>query len=118
MSAGTAPASGSPVVALTGDLMDRSRITARHRSARFVGDGAALVAAVAGLPAGGQVFVDLGRPGALDAIASLASDVARGVRVIAYGSHVDTGLLEEAAARGATEVLARSVFFRRLQGGG
>ena len=37
-----------------------------------------------------------------------------GARVIGFGPHVDSALHREAARCGYTEVLARSVFFKRL----
>lgn len=102
------------VVAFTADLMDRSRISTRHPRALLLRDGTAVVTAAATLDAGDLVFVDLVRPGALETIAALTDAVARGVAVIAYGSHVDAAALEAATVAGATEALARSVFFRRL----
>jgi hypothetical protein len=37
-----------------------------------------------------------------------------GPRVVGFGSHVDTDVHQQAVAAGYEEVLARSVFFRRL----
>ncbi len=88
------------VVAVTTDLMDRSKITAAIEGIRVVRPGADL-----GEP--DVVLVDLQLAGALaDAIAS-------GARVIAYGSHVDAVAIDAAGAAGA-EAMPRSVFFRRL----
>ena len=55
--------------------------------------------------------VDLAAPRAIEQIEDLART---GVRVIAFGPHVDARALEAASAAGATESLPRSLFFRRL----
>lgn len=88
------------VVAITRDLMDRSKISGALDDVRVVGPGGDLTGATV-------VIVDLGLPGALDAA------TASGARVIAYGSHVDERTLEAARSAGA-EAIPRSVFFRRL----
>jgi hypothetical protein len=88
------------VVALVPDLMDRSRLGGVVDA--FVRD----VGALADVSADAAV-IDLGAAGALDAIGPL---VARGVRVIGFGSHVDTARLDAARAAGAV-VLPRSRFF-------
>jgi hypothetical protein len=54
--------------------------------------------------------VDLSRPGAVDALGAVPA----GVRTIAYGSHVDTAVLDAARAAGCDEVLPRSAFFSHL----
>lgn len=95
------------VVAFVSDLMDRSRVAAAIPGAQFVADPAALPAAAEGAD---LVIVDLARPGALEAALELARG---GTSVVAYASHVQTGILEAAGAAGCTP-LARSVFFRRL----
>jgi hypothetical protein len=84
------------VVALVTDLADRS----------MIGDGVQFVRSPAQLREvdADLVLVDLNVPGALDVIPS-------GVRVIAYGPHVETELLAVAAERGA-EAWPRSRFFR------
>lgn len=94
------------IVAYTPDLMDRSRITSAvgAGAVRFVATADALV----GLADADVVVVDLGRRGALDALAAI---VASGVRVVAFGSHVDHALLDAARAAGVDEVLPRSRFF-------
>lgn len=117
--AGVVPAPpGVPVgrrVALVGtDLMDRSKVAAAAEAA-----GVELAvwrnpgSAAAGL--GGSppevALVDVTHPAALEIIALLAG---AGVRVVAYGPHVDTAALVAASQAGATEVLPRSRFFARL----
>lgn len=95
------------IAAYTPDLMDRSRITSAVGGAvtvTFVGSPDALV----GLAGVDVVVVDLGKRGTIDALASI---VASGVRVVAYGSHVDRALLDAARAAGVDEVLPRSRFF-------
>lgn len=97
-------------VALCIDLMDRSKIGAAHPDAVFVRTAAALAERVAA-GAVATVIVDLSRPDAIDAIGAAS---AAGVRITAYGSHVDEAGLAAARAAGATEVLPRSRFFARL----
>jgi hypothetical protein len=91
------------VVAVTTDLMDRSKITGALDSVRIVRPGADLAGA-------DVVLVDLSLAGALQAA------VASGARVVAYGSHVDDDALTAARAAGA-EAMPRSVFFKRLASG-
>ena len=93
------------VVAYVPDLMDRSRISAAVPDVVFVRRAADLVEAAIGAD---LVVLDASRPGALDVVPSL------GIRAVAFGSHVDTELLDAARAAGVDEVMARSAFFRRL----
>ena len=88
------------VVAITKDLMDRSKITGAIDYVRVVRPAGDLAGATV-------VIVDLGLPGALEVA------TASGARVIAYGSHVDEATLAAARSAGA-EAMPRSVFFRRL----
>ncbi len=100
------------VAAATPDLMDRSRIT--NALATLADVEVVFVAtpdALVGLAGVSAVFVDLSKRGALEALPAI---VASGARVVAYGSHVDRGLLEAARAAGVDEVLPRSAFFTRL----
>ena len=94
------------VAAYTPDLMDRSRISSAlpGGDVRFVGSADALV----GLAGVDVVVVDLAKRGALDVLAAI---VASGVRVVAYGSHVDRAMLDAARAAGVGTVLPRSRFF-------
>ena len=55
------------------------------------------------------VLLDLSRPGALDAVSTVAAPV------VGFGSHVDDELLAAARAAGCDEVLPRSRFFRQLE---
>ena len=89
------------VVALVGDLLDRSRFPEGVRFVRRLDDVAA---------GDDVVVVDLAAPGALDAVRDLR---ARGsaVRVVAYGRHTEREALAEARAAGCDRVLARSAFF-------
>lgn len=50
----------------------------------------------------------------LDRCADMASFRLEGVDVVGFGPHADADLHEEALACGYTEVVPRSVFFRRL----
>lgn len=97
------------IVVVTGDLMDRSKISAAIDDAVFA-RGVAL--AIEASPELDLAVVDL-RVVSADDIATL---VARGVRVVAFGSHVDEATLDDARSAGA-EALPRSVFFRRVADG-
>lgn len=88
------------VVAVTTDLIDRSRISGAFPDARVVGPADELADA-------DVVLVDTAVSGAVERA------VATGARVIAYGSHVDEETLGAARALGA-EAMPRSRFFRRL----
>ena len=94
------------VAAYTPDLMDRSKIMAAAPEARFVSSPEALV----GLAGIDVVVVDLRQPRVHGVLPELAK---AGVRVVAYGSHVDRGVLSAAEDAGA-EVYPRSQFFTRV----
>lgn len=81
------------VLVPTRDLVFRAKLGAVVRAAGgdLVADDAACDIAV----------VDAAAPGAVDRIRGL---VARGVPVVAYGPHVDAGVLRAARAAGATAV--------------
>lgn len=93
------------VVALSVDLIDRSKIQAAFPDAILVRSSTKLVQEAAHST---MVLVDLAR---LDDAAKLQSIQGR---VIAFGSHVNEAELVAAEAAGA-EALPRSVFFRRLE---
>ena len=106
-------AAGLPLVlVLSTDLMDRSRFAVLDGRAqvRVLRAATGVADAVATPEPPTLACVDLARPDAMDAIAACAG---AGVRVVAYGSHVDRERLDTAHAAGA-EVLARSAFFTRL----
>jgi hypothetical protein len=50
----------------------------------------------------------------LDRCTDIVGFCIEGAQVIGFGPHVDTQLRQQALAAGYDEVLARSVFFRRL----
>jgi len=93
--------SGRVVVAFVDDLMDRSRLGGIEGLTFTRNPEACTDAAV--------VVVDLARHAA---VIPEVVRVAPQARVIAFGSHVDTDALDEAARAGATLVLARSQFLR------
>jgi hypothetical protein len=95
------------VAAYTPDLMDRSKIAAGVPGCRFVARPEALV----GLADTDVVLVDLSKRGVLEVLPEL---VRSGVRVVAYGAHVDKELLATATDAGCSDVLPRSQFFNRL----
>lgn len=95
------------VVALSADLMDRSKISAALPDATLVRSPQKLLDQMADAD---LVLVDLGRlpdPSILREITS---------PMIAFGSHVNEDQLKAAETAGA-ESLPRSVFFRRLEAG-
>lgn len=95
------------VIALSVDLMDRSKLSGAFPDARIVRSFDALVDAVEAVDDTTVSLVDLSRVGEPARLADVAG------RVIAFGSHVDEELLTAAKAAGV-EALPRSVFFRRL----
>jgi hypothetical protein len=90
------------VVALVGDLMDRSKLTAAIPDVSFARDAG-------GCRGASVVIVDLARNG--DAIATVR-DLAPEARIVGFGPHVDGDGAERARAAGADLVLPRSRFFR------
>ena len=108
MTTAETPADASvSVVALSADLIDRSKISAAFPDATLVRSVTKLIEMAT---AESLVLVDLGR---IDDVSVLTEIDAR---VIAFGSHVNDEQLAAAAATGA-ETLPRSVFFRRLEAG-
>jgi len=109
------------IVAYVPDLMDRSRVSAAADAATAQPSEGATVggpvrfartpADLVDLAASADLVVDLSRPGVLDVLPDVS---ALGVRVIGFGSHVDTDTLAAARAAGCDQVLARSAFFGRL----
>ena len=90
------------VVALVGDLMDRSRIGAAV-------PGVAFAAAVEFCTGADVVVVDLGgHAGDVAALRRLLPSA----RIVAFGRHDDAEALARARADGADAALARSRFFR------
>ncbi len=95
------------VLALVPDLMDRSRMTAVPGiDVRFVSAAGELASRSTAWSAD-VVVVDLARPGVLEALE------AGGIsgRIVGFGSHVDTDVLDAARRAGCHEVLPRSRFF-------
>ncbi len=90
------------IVALITDLMDRSRLSGALGDIEFARDAAACAGA-------DVVVIDLARNA--DAVAEVRA-VVPAARIVAFGPHVDTALLERAAADGADAVLPRSRFFQ------
>lgn len=87
------------IAAVVPDLMDRSR---------FTGVDVRFIERPADARGADLVVVDLDRCTDLHGFAALA------IRTVGFGSHVDADGLAEAGDAGFDEVLARSVFFRRL----
>jgi CheY-like chemotaxis protein len=99
---------------LSANLIDRSRIEpVVEQSGSSLVVWGAWVADIAGLTGHvpDLVLVDLSAPGALTAVEDFAQ---AGVRVIAFGPHVDREKLRSAKQAGADQVLARSRFFEQI----
>src|SRR4051812_5022642 len=90
------------IVAMTTDLMDRSRLAAALGEVEFIDDPAASAGA-------GIVVIDLGR--SADAVTEVRA-AAPEARIVAFGPHVDTDVLQHATRDGADVVIPRSHFFR------
>ena len=90
------------VVALTKDLMDRSRISAAITDVQFALSSHADV-----------VIVDLGR--GVEQVAAVRASHPK-ARIVAYGPHVDDDTMAAARDAGADVVLPRSRFFRDIPG--
>jgi DNA-binding NarL/FixJ family response regulator len=90
------------VVALVGDLLDRSKIAAAVPHAAFATDAAESAGA-------DVVVIDVkARPDAVAVARKLAPDA----RIVAYGRHDNPAALDAARADGADAALPRSRFFR------
>jgi hypothetical protein len=94
------------VVALSSDLMDRSRISAAIGEVEFASDATRCAGA-------DVVVIDLARHGT--AVADVRR-VAPEARIVAFGPHVDGELLDRARTDGADSVLPRSAFFQNPAG--
>jgi DNA-binding NarL/FixJ family response regulator len=90
------------IVAITNDLMDRSRISAALGDVEFTTEPARAGDA-------DVVVVDLARHA--DAVAAVRA-AAPGARIVAFGPHVDTEAFDRARQDGADVVLPRSRFFQ------
>ena len=90
------------IVAIANDLMDRSRISGAIDGVEFAHDAASCADA-------DVVVIDLARAAPLVAPVRAA---APGARIVAFGSHVDTEVLQQATRDGADAVLPRSKFFQ------
>ncbi len=103
MADGAAP-TGRPatIVAHVPNLFDRSRFGGQ---VTFVDSGAEAAAVAPDL-----VIVDL------DRCEDIEGFVLDGVQVVGFGPHVDSELHRRATDAGYSDVLARSVFFKRLPG--
>jgi len=89
-------------VALVGDLMDRSRISAAIAGVAFVAGPDACAGA-------DLVVVDLGgHAGDVTGVRRCAP----GARIVAFGRHDNPGALAQARTDGADVAVARSKFFR------
>jgi hypothetical protein len=92
-----------PTVALVGDLMDRSRISAAIPDVSFASSGNDVNAGA------DVVIVDLG--GHAGEIAGVRA-TAPNARIVAFGRHDDPDALARAHRDGADVAVARSRFFR------
>ena len=105
------------IIAVVDDLLFGSKIRAAAEAAdqalTFVRRGADVAAAVA-QSAASLVLVDLGQPGAVDAIRAIRASAGTAPAIVAFASHVRADLIAEARGAGATRVLARSAFVVEL----
>ena len=105
---------------LCDDLIFTSRIAGEARAAGVVVKSARSIEILKNLAQTAKprlLIIDLANPGLviedlLTWINSLATD--ERLRVVAYGSHVDTATLKAARAAGCDEVMPRSQFVERL----
>lgn len=105
-----ATADPRPRIGLLGtDLMDRTKIESVAAPAGYV---LAVWRNVHDLESDVVLaLIDLNHAGADDAVRRLSQ---AGTRVVAFGPHVDDFAMARARSLGADDVLARSVFFKRL----
>ena len=105
------------IVSIVDDLLFGSKIRAAAdaagRPVTFVRRGADVGAALRATPPS-LVIVDLGQPGAADAIRVARSLDGAPIQIIAFASHVRADLIAEGRAAGADRVLARSAFVAEL----
>ena len=94
------------IVAFVPDLLDRSKV-AGAGDVTFVARPEQLAESAASSGAE-MAVVDLTRPGVVDVIGDIP------VPVIAFANHTRRDLMEAAVAAGASQVMARSAFFGRL----
>ena len=94
------------IVAYVPDLLDRSKVAAAG-DVSFVTNPGQLAEAASSSGAD-MVVVDLTRPGVLDVVKDIP------VPVVAFANHTRRDLMEAATAAGASQVMARSAFFARL----
>ena len=94
------------IVAYVPDLLDRSKVAAAG-DVRFVNRPEEL--ADAAVSSGADLaVVDLTRPGVVDVVGDVP------VPVIAFANHTRRDLMDAASAAGASQVMARSAFFARV----
>lgn len=94
------------VVAYVPDLLDRSKVGAAG-DVTFVSRPDQLAEAAAEARAD-VVVVDLTRPGVVEVLGEISTPV------VAFANHTRRDLMEQARAAGASQVMARSAFFSRL----
>jgi CheY-like chemotaxis protein len=101
---------------LSDDLLDASRVIGEGKAAGMTvvqcRDSSALLSAMERKPA--LVVLDLHNPG-LNVDQVVPQLKAAGVKLVAYGSHVDAARLKAARQAGCDEVLPRSTFFAEMK---
>ncbi|MBI3725930.1 DNA-binding response regulator [bacterium] len=97
--------------AITGDLFFRAKI---EEAARAVGAPLPRFVSSAEKVSAELVILELSpRTGGVEAVAKIL-ERSPGARVVAFGSHVDTEMLDRARSLGAAEVMPRSRFVREM----
>lgn len=104
-----------PILVAVRDLMFRSKILAAAERlgipVKLAPRGAPLADAAREL-GGGTILVDLNEPGVIEQIGGARA--AAGARVVGFLGHLQTDLMETAAAAGVDEVLTRGQLVQRL----
>ena len=104
------------VVYFARDMLFTSKIREVARTLGVTAESARDLPALTRAAAGARLVIfDLRLPGALEAVAALAADPAlRGVRSVGFIDHERTDVMDDARARGCSEVLTKGQFARDL----
>ena len=109
----------STIVALVQDLFFLAKIqeTAKALGVRVITANSRTGLAAIAEARPQAILVDLNSPGspALDQVRALKSDpLTRSIRMVAFATHVQSGLIADARAAGCDAVMARSAFTQQL----
>lgn len=105
------------VLVLVRDLMFLSKIRETLKALGFQARSLGAHQSLEGLGADAvALFIADASDAGLDAVEAIGRAKARGIPVLAFGSHVDLAALDAARSAGADEVVPRSVFSSNLAG--